>query len=90
MLGGIHQALSQLQTPVVWTLTAEDEKVLREHHLGIPKHVHVVRFAPQNDLLGHPAVRAFVTQGGSNSFYEVCLAFVSAARRSALNGILAC
>ncbi|KAK9806604.1 hypothetical protein WJX73_008120 [Symbiochloris irregularis] len=44
--------------------------MLRQHNLSIPKNVHVVEFAPQNDLLGHRAVRAFVTQGGSNSALE--------------------
>lgn len=35
-------------------------------------HAQVVEWTPQNDLLGDPRVRAFVTHGGLNSIYEVC------------------
>ena len=31
----------------------------------------MVEWTPQNDLLGDPRVRAFVTHGGLNSIYEV-------------------
>ena len=30
----------------------------------------VIRWAPQNDLLGSANMRAFLTHGGSNSMYE--------------------
>ena len=31
----------------------------------------VVSWAPQNDVLGHPSTRAFLTHGGINGLYEV-------------------
>ena len=38
--------------------------------LKLPAHVMVVDWAPQNDLLGHPAIKALVGHGGANSLYE--------------------
>lgn len=57
--------------PVVWKLNPSDKAMLQKHNLSIPANVHAVEYTPQNDLLGHPALRAFVTQGGSNSALEV-------------------
>ena len=31
----------------------------------------VLTWAPQNDVLGHPRVRAFLSHCGANSMYEV-------------------
>ncbi|KAK9788704.1 hypothetical protein WJX73_001257 [Symbiochloris irregularis] len=72
MLGGVHKALTHLATTVsvVWKLTAGDQALLKQHELSIPKNVFVTEFAPQNDVLGHPSLKAFVTQGGSNSILE--------------------
>ncbi|KAK9841892.1 hypothetical protein WJX84_011815 [Apatococcus fuscideae] len=36
----------------------------------LPDHVRVIEWAPQNDILAHPATRAFVTHAGANSLYE--------------------
>ena len=38
--------------------------------LKLPKHVRVVKWAPQNDVLAHPGTKVFVTHGGANSVYE--------------------
>ena len=38
--------------------------------LGLSSNIKVVQWAPQNDVLGHPAVKAFVTHAGSNGLYE--------------------
>ena len=38
--------------------------------LQLPSNVKIVSWAPQNDVLGHPAVKLFVTQAGINSLYE--------------------
>ncbi len=37
-------------------------------HLGT--NIKMTDWAPQNDVLGHPAVKAFVTHAGINSLYE--------------------
>lgn len=38
--------------------------------LKLDSNVKLVKWAPQNDILGHSAVEAFVTHAGSNSLYE--------------------
>lgn len=38
--------------------------------LGLAPNIRLLDWAPQNDILGHPAVKAFVTHAGSNSLYE--------------------
>ena len=71
LLKGIFEAVTPLRQTVIWKLSEKDQKLLKALELELPQHVHPVKFVPQNDLLGHPAVQAFVTQGGSNSMYEV-------------------
>ena len=70
---GLYNALVKLEATVLWVLSESDEAALAADGLHMPKHVHILRFAPQNDLLGSPCVKMVVTQGGSNSFYEVLL-----------------
>ena len=48
-------------------LTADD---ITLESLQLPATVKTVSWAPQNDVLGHPAVKVFVTQAGINSLYE--------------------
>ncbi len=38
--------------------------------LRLGPNVKLIKWAPQNDILGHPAVKAFITHAGSNSLYE--------------------
>lgn len=37
---------------------------------GLPDNVKLVEWAPQQDLLGHKDIRAFITQGGTHSLQE--------------------
>lgn len=39
-------------------------------NLSLGSNIKLVDWAPQNDVLGHPAVKAFVTHAGINSVYE--------------------
>ena len=40
---------------------------------NIPSHVHVFKWIPQNDLLGHPSMKLFVTHAGGNGQAESVL-----------------
>ncbi|RDD36758.1 UDP-glucuronosyltransferase 2B33, partial [Trichoplax sp. H2] len=50
-----------------------EQKVLWKTKLNVknpPDNVKIVRWMPQNDILGHPKLKAFVTHGGSKGIYE--------------------
>lgn len=57
---------------VIWKLAEQDLQVVGLNHslLQVGSSVKLVNWAPQNDLLGHPNVKAFFTQAGMNSFNE--------------------
>lgn len=38
--------------------------------LKLASNIKLMDWAPQNDILGHPAVKAFVTHAGNNGLYE--------------------
>ncbi|XP_072860083.2 UDP-glucuronosyltransferase 2A1-like isoform X2 [Pogona vitticeps] len=56
-------ALSQLPQKVIWRYKGK-----RPEKLGA--NTRVYDWIPQNDLLGHPKTKAFITHGGTNGVYE--------------------
>nr|XP_029483809.1 UDP-glucuronosyltransferase-like isoform X4 [Oncorhynchus nerka] len=56
-------AFSRIPQRVVWRYTG----VVPEN---APANVRVMKWLPQNDLLGHPKVKAFITHGGTHGIYE--------------------
>lgn len=59
----IAAAFAQLPQKVVWRFVGEKPSSLGNNTL-------LVKWLPQNDLLGHPKTRAFVAHGGTNGMYE--------------------
>ncbi|XP_063069607.1 UDP-glucuronosyltransferase-like isoform X5 [Engraulis encrasicolus] len=57
------EAFRQIPQRVVWRYTGPVPE-------NAPKNVKLMKWLPQNDLLGHPKVRAFITHGGSHGIYE--------------------
>jgi len=57
---------------VLWKLTAADQQLLGVGNITLSHNIRLIQWAPQNDVLGHPATKAFLTQAGTNSFNEVC------------------
>ncbi|XP_066287582.1 UDP-glucuronosyltransferase 2C1-like [Branchiostoma lanceolatum] len=56
-------AFAQLRQKVVW-------RYVGEKPAGLGNNTKLMAWLPQNDLLGHPKTRAFVTHAGSNGVYE--------------------
>uniref|UniRef100_A0A8C8GFV0 glucuronosyltransferase n=1 Tax=Oncorhynchus tshawytscha TaxID=74940 RepID=A0A8C8GFV0_ONCTS len=56
-------AFSKIPQRVVWRYTG----VVPEN---TPDNVRLMKWLPQNDLLGHPKVKAFITHGGTHGIYE--------------------
>uniref|UniRef100_H3C1S8 UDP-glucuronosyltransferase n=1 Tax=Tetraodon nigroviridis TaxID=99883 RepID=H3C1S8_TETNG len=56
-------AFGRLPQKVVWRYRGEPPKALSAN-------TKLLKWIPQNDLLGHPKTRAFVTHGGANGLYE--------------------
>ncbi|XP_055494396.1 UDP-glucuronosyltransferase 1A1-like [Leucoraja erinacea] len=59
----IADALGQIPQKVLWRYTGEIPTTLSPN-------TKLVKWLPQNDLLGHPKTRAFITHGGTNGIYE--------------------
>ncbi|KAL0985698.1 hypothetical protein UPYG_G00160670 [Umbra pygmaea] len=56
-------AFSKIPQRVVWRYTG----VVPDNP---PANVRVMKWIPQNDLLGHPKIKAFITHGGTHGLYE--------------------
>lgn len=59
----IAAAFADLPQKVVWRFVGEKPSSLGNNTL-------LVKWLPQNDLLGHPKTRVFVAHGGTNGMYE--------------------
>uniref|UniRef100_A0A672HGX2 UDP-glucuronosyltransferase n=2 Tax=Salarias fasciatus TaxID=181472 RepID=A0A672HGX2_SALFA len=59
----IASALAQIPQKVLWKYSGQAPETLGPN-------TKIFNWIPQNDLLGHPKTRAFVTHGGSNGIYE--------------------
>ncbi|KAM9336344.1 UDP-glucuronosyltransferase 2B31-like [Symphorus nematophorus] len=59
----IAAAFAQIPQKVIWRHAGE-----RPNNLG--NNTLLVKWMPQNDLLGHPNIKAFVAHGGTNGIYE--------------------
>ncbi|XP_051877199.1 UDP-glucuronosyltransferase 1A1-like [Pristis pectinata] len=59
----IADAFGQIPQKVLWRYTGEVPTTLSPN-------TKLVKWLPQNDLLGHPKTRAFITHGGTNGIYE--------------------
>ncbi|KAM6948852.1 UDP-glucuronosyltransferase 1A1-like isoform 2-T2 [Aplochiton taeniatus] len=60
------EAFRQIPQKVLWRYTGPVPD-------NIPKNVKMMKWLPQNDLLAHHGVRAFITHGGTHGLYEgVC------------------
>ncbi|XP_069599489.1 UDP-glucuronosyltransferase 2A2-like isoform X1 [Ranitomeya imitator] len=59
----IASALSQLPQKVIWRYSGNKPVTLGENTV-------LYDWIPQNDLLGHPKTKAFITHGGTNGIYE--------------------
>uniref|UniRef100_A0A8B9PNY5 UDP-glycosyltransferases domain-containing protein n=1 Tax=Apteryx owenii TaxID=8824 RepID=A0A8B9PNY5_APTOW len=59
----IAGALSQLPQKVLWRYKGRKPETLGSN-------TRIYDWIPQNDLLGHPLTKAFITHGGTNGIYE--------------------
>ncbi|KAI4807904.1 hypothetical protein KUCAC02_027679 [Chaenocephalus aceratus] len=59
----IAAAFAQLPQKVIWRHAGEPPSNLGNNTL-------LMKWLPQNDLLGHPKIKAFVAHGGTNGIYE--------------------
>jgi UDP:flavonoid glycosyltransferase YjiC (YdhE family) len=61
------KVFASLPFQVLWKLEANTSKIFETN---LPKNVKISEWFPQQDILGHKKLRAFVTHCGSNSLIE--------------------
>ncbi|XP_027622144.1 UDP-glucuronosyltransferase 2B15 isoform X4 [Tupaia chinensis] len=59
----IASALAQIPQKVIWRFNGKKPATLGTN-------TQLYKWIPQNDLLGHPKTKAFITHGGTNGVYE--------------------
>ncbi|KAM4617056.1 UDP-glucuronosyltransferase 2A2-like [Polymixia lowei] len=59
----IASALAEIPQKVLWRYSGEKPETLGTN-------TRIYNWIPQNDLLGHPKTKAFITHGGTNGIYE--------------------
>ncbi|XP_058402402.1 UDP-glucuronosyltransferase 2B31-like [Diceros bicornis minor] len=59
----IASALAQIPQKVIWRFDGKKPDILGPN-------TRMYKWIPQNDLLGHPKTKAFITHGGTNGIYE--------------------
>ncbi|KAK2820103.1 hypothetical protein Q5P01_023062 [Channa striata] len=59
----IAAAFAQIPQKVIW-------RHVGEHPNNLGNNTMLVKWMPQNNLLGHPNIKAFVAHGGTNGVYE--------------------
>ncbi|KAF6131146.1 hypothetical protein HJG60_008029 [Phyllostomus discolor] len=59
----IASALAQIPQKVIWRYDGKEPDTLGPN-------TRLYKWIPQNDLLGHPKTKAFITHGGTNGVYE--------------------
>ncbi|XP_054995980.1 UDP-glucuronosyltransferase 2B31-like [Sorex araneus] len=59
----IASALSRIPQKVIWRFEGKKPETLGAN-------TQLYKWIPQNDLLGHPKTKAFITHGGTNGIYE--------------------
>ncbi|XP_072604944.1 UDP-glucuronosyltransferase 2B31-like [Vulpes vulpes] len=59
----IASALAQIPQKVLWRFDGKKPETLGPN-------TRLYKWLPQNDLLGHPKAKAFITHGGTNGIYE--------------------
>lgn len=59
----IARALARLDQRVIWRYAGEKPR-------GLGANTKIMEWIPQNDLIGHPKTKLFITHGGTNGLYE--------------------